>query len=100
MAETITALRPVKNLTAVEKKERIHRHKDHYEDDFSDVLSHSKKKNKKKAATVLQSASPVDGEALFQLMFQAENLHEPFEDASRIYTSSSRKAGEKIDIVR
>lgn len=102
MAATTTALKAVDRFAAVEKKERIHRHKDHYEDDFADVLSNSKKKNKnrKKLTADKPPAYPADGDALFQLMFQAENLNEPFEDASRIYTSSSRKAGEKIDIVR
>src|SRR3990172_527097 len=103
MTVTATALKAVEGFVAVEKKERSHRYNESNEEDFADVLSGSKKKKKKKKDAlreIISPASPSDGEALFQLMFQAENLHEPFEDASRIYTSAEKKAGEKIDIVR
>lgn len=103
MSSTVTIVKPVESFSAVEKKERSHRYNESNEEDFADVLSGSKKKKKKKKDVLLgiiPPASPSDGEALFRLMFQAENLHEPFEDASRIYASAEKKAGEKIDTVR
>lgn len=103
MSSAVTIVKSVESFSAVEKKERSHRYNESNEEDFADALSGSKKKKKKKKNVLRESisaASPSDGEALFQLMFQSENLHEPFMDASRLYASAEKKSGEKIDIVK
>ena len=101
MTDTVTAVRPVEARRAVEKKEKTFRRPD-MEDEFEDILVQSKKRRKKKQGQDEAPALtvPHEDEALFQLMFQAENIRDDVNDASRAYAFAAKTTEKKIDIVR